>query len=466
MLDRGDLMAYQHKIIDHIQEHPFSAIWVSMGLGKTTSTLTATLDMLNTFDVHKTLVIAPLRVARKVWTDEIKTWRHLQGLTTSIVVGSARQRKAALRQDADIHIVNRENVDWLVGQYIQKGSSGKWVLVEKWPWDHVIIDESRSFQSHGSNRFKALRRVRKYISRMVQLTGTPATNGLMGLWAQLYLLDLGERLGPTITSYRDKYFVANPYNPHVFKPLPDAEDRIFAAVNDICMSLNSDDFFGVPDVRKNVIAVDLGADVLARYQEFQRTFVLELKQQVLTAVNAGVLWSKLLQLASGALYLDDKHNWEEVHTAKIGALLEVLADLTEPAIVVYNFISDRERIVAALSKAKANFRVLKDVKDEDDWNAGKVDVLLLHPMSAGHGLNLHKSGSGTLIHFGLNPDLDLYLQVNARLFGGHRGRGKPGVIHHLVAEGTVDETVLALLDDKADVQQRLFDATRRLVADA
>lgn len=467
MKDASLFRNYQHAMIRHQWDVPFNACWCPLGSGKTVSTLTAIKEMRDAFEIDRTLVIAPLRVARKVWTDEILEWAHLQGLSTAKIIGNATERNRALAVDADIHLINRENVRWLVDQHIRPAGKTKtrgtrYSLTARWRWDNVIIDESRSFQNHSSERFKALRRMLKFIRRMTQLTGTPATNGLMGLWAQLYLLDRGQRLLPTITAFRDRWFDSSPYNPHVYTPKPFAEEEIFERVADICMTLRAEDLFGKDQTVYNAIRVELSEDEMRRYQQFKRSYVLDIGGQEITAVTAGALWGRLLQLCSGAVYTEHP-KWEAFHNHKISALMELLDTLSEQVIVVYNYKSDLARIEAALVKARLNYRVLKTEADEQAWNTGKIDVLLIHPMSAGHGLNLHVSGAKTLIHFSMNADLDQYLQVNARLFGGHRGAGKQGIVHHIVADGTLDEDVLAMLQDKEGVQRRLMDATRRLI---
>jgi len=462
MMRREDLRPYQKMMIQHIKDHPFCALWVPMGGGKTTSTLTAIVDLINDFEVHRTLVVAPLRVARKVWTDEIKEWEHLKHLKYCTLIGSAKERQAKLLtlidSPADIYTINRENLPWLVN-----------IFGDKWPFDTVILDEARSFQNANSKRFKAIRRVRPYIHRIIELTGTPATNGLLGLWAQVFLLDKGKRLGKALTHFRSYYFTPSPWSSYVWKLKPNAEERIYKKLKDICLTVKPEEFIGAPEVLYNNIEVEMNNKERDMYDTFKKKFLLEIEGNEITAVSAAVLWGKLLQLCNGAIYTVPPE-WLQIHDQKVNALLEILEELvdSEQVIIVYNFKSDLERITEALRShsvfKKVDWRVLKTEQDEVDWNSGKVRFLLLHPASAGHGLNLHKSKARTIIHFGLNSDLDMYLQVNARLFGGHRGLGLKGVVHHIVCKDTVDEEVLRVLKDKNVTQQRLLEATKRVLA--
>lgn len=461
-LDRSDFRAYQRRAVDFMKEKPFCALWVDMGLGKTVSTLTAMQDLMREFVVGRVLVIAPLRVARKTWTDEIEEWAHLKGWTVSKIIGDPERRRAGYEAEADLYLVNRENVQWLVEQFIQP-VNGKWQPVRPWKWDTVVIDESSSFKNHAAKRFKALKRARPFMKRMVQLTGTPSPKGLQDLWAQIYLLDQGERLGKHITAFRNRWFRPPNYGEFGFQPLEHAEQEIMEKISDLVLTLRAEDYMDLPPVMTNVIPVEMAGPTKKLYRDFKREAVLELVDgDVIQAVNAGVLWGKLLQLANGAVYYGEDE-WEVFHDLKIDALLETLELINGRAIIVYNFRSDRARVIEAMRKKRLNFRVLKDEKDEVLWNAGEVDYLLLHPGSAGHGLNLHKSGAETIIHFGLNPSLELYQQVNARLAGGHRRAGKNVVIHHIVTAGTVDERVLDILDSKEQLQSALLDATKEIV---
>lgn len=451
----SDLLPYQHTMIEHIKQHDKCALWVAMGSGKTVTTLTAIQWLLENFESARVLVIAPLRVARKVWTDEIETWDHLH-LTPSVIVGAYHKRIQALRQPADIHIINRENVSWLVQRYIDSKKA--------WPWDTLVIDEARSFKNPASGRFRQLRRMLPQISRMIQLTGTPAANGLEDLWAQLYLLDEGKRLEPYVTHFREKYYSVNPYSPYKRTLKPGAEEAITERVKDICLSLRDEDLHGAPTVQSTVVRCQLSEVGRKAYDDMKNKQLLEFANAEIPAVSAGVLVNKLVQLANGAVYTEEKQ-WVVTHNAKTEALLELIAERDGPMIVVYQYIHDRERLLAGFEQETRNttkrftYRVLQTEADENDWNDGKIDVLLLHPASAGHGLNLHKSGARRIVHFSINPDLDQYLQVNARLFGGHRGKGRQGVVMHLVAENTIDEQIMDMLRDKTATQDQLMRRT-------
>lgn len=463
MLDRSDFFAYQRRAVEFIKENPFCALWVDMGLGKTVSTLTAMQDLMREeFLVGRVLVIAPLRVARKTWTDELEEWAHLEGWTTSKILGTPAARKAAIEKDADLYLINRENVEWLVGQFMEPVKR-KWTLTRPWKFDTVVIDESSSFKSARAKRFLSLKRVRPHIRRLVELTGTPSPKGLEDLWSQIYLLDQGERLGQHITAFRNRWFRPPNFGEYGFQPLPNAEKEIMDRIGDLVLTLRTEDYMELPPVMVNTIPVEMSNALKKQYREFKREAVLDLSDGgVITAANAGVLWGKLLQLANGAVYYGPDA-WEVFHDLKIDALFETLESVNGPAIIVYNFRSDRARLIEAFRKARANFRVLKTEQDEILWNAGEVDYLLLHPASAGHGLNLHKSGAETIIHFGLNPSLELYQQVNARLAGGNRRKGKNVVLHHIITEGTVDERVVDILDGKEALQGALLEATKEIV---
>lgn len=482
MLKREQLRGYQLRAVEFIKENPRCALWVDMGLGKTATVLTAMQELMDEFEVGRVLVIAPLRIARKTWTDELKEWEHLAnyGWRTAKIIGPVRDRRSAYQRDADLYLINRENVPWLIDEHFEQ-QGGKWVQVRPWKWDAVVIDESSSFKNHNSQRFKALKRALPHINRMVQLTGTPTPKGLQDLWAQFYLLDRGRRLGKHITAFRNRWFRPPSYGEFGFQPQEHAEKEIMELVDDIVLSLREKDYLDLPPVVYNVIPVTMGHVASKTYKEFKREEVLELSHGgLIKAVNAGVLWGKLLQLANGAVYHGEDDEpapgretsvnqrapskaYEVFHDLKIEALLETL-DLTPGrALIVYNFRSDRERLIKAMLKKKLNFRVLNDEEDEVRWNNGELDYLLLHPASGGHGLNLHKSGAETIIHFGLNPSLELYQQVNARLAGGHRRQGKSVVIHHIVTEGTVDERVLDILDGKENQQAAVLAAVSEIV---
>lgn len=438
-LSKDLILPYQYRMSEFAQETPFCAWWIDMGLGKTVSYLMALQDMIDDYTVAHTLIIAPLRVARKVWTDEIDHWEHIKDFEVQKIIGTPEQRIKALKTPAEIHIINRENISWLVNQFIQ---DKHWV--KKWPWDNVVIDESNSFSYQSSERWKQLRRVRKKIDRMTQLTGTPDTRNLRGLWAQIFLLDRGERLYATEGKYLARWFDApDRHDPNVNKFIPKkgSQAQIQSRLKDIVIAMRAEDYIkNFQKPRMNYIKVGLTNKERKTYQELEKNYILKWGDDIITAVNNGVLANKLLQLANGFIYTEHPE-WKELHDSKIQALKDLLEDLTGPVIVAYNFIPDRERILRMLKKANINHRWLQTEKDENDWNAGKIDVLVLSPFSAGHGLNLQYSGSENIIFLGLIWSLEAYLQTIARIAGGHRGVGRNNVIHHIVTENTYEDRV-------------------------
>ena len=448
-------------MVEHICEHPFNALWVDMGLGKTVSALTATQHLIGEFDVNRTLVVAPLRVARKTWTDEIEVWAHLHGLRVSKILGTAKQRLAAANAEADIYMINRENIDWLVQQHLGH-RNGKVYLEHRWKWDNVILDESSSFKSEASNRWKALAMMRKYMNRMTQLTGTPSPNGLMDIWSQMWLLDRGAALGQAIGDFRRRWYDPPSYMAGKYELKLGAEKQIHDALGNRCLTLRAEDYLDLPPVMDNYIPVEMSLKQMAQYKEFKRDFVTEIEDKTVTAVNAGVLAGKLLQCANGAVYTDYPR-WDAFHDKKVEALSDIVDTTEGPRLIFYNFKSDLERIEARLRADKKPYRVLKSEQDEKDWDDGLIENLLLHPASAGHGLNMHKSGSDVIIWFGLNWSLELTQQANARLTGGHRRAGRNVVIHYIYTQGTIDEAVIASLDDKDATQERLLYAMRVLI---
>jgi len=452
-----DMYNYQNMMVDHIIEHPMCALWVDMGLGKTVGTLTALTKLQYSFDVSKTLVTAPLRVARKVWADEIDAWAHTRSLNIVHMVGTPEQRLAAMDQEADIYTINNENMTWLVGQHVHERK-----MVRRWKWDSMVIDESSCYQSHASHRFNALKKVRRFMGRIIELTGTPGD--LLALWSQIFLLDRGERLGINITAYRTRWFNPPSQYEYGWTPKPHAEKEIMALIGDLAMSLRAEDWLELPEVMYNPIMVEMTPAQWKDYKRMERRYMLKVKGKKITAVNAGVLSGKLLQLANGAVYTTSP-DWVAFHDHKIEALLEVLSLATGPVMVVYNFKSDLVRIKEALTKAKIKWDVLSDEASEDRFNAGKTPVLIMHPKSAGHGLNLQHGGAQELIWFGLNWSLELFLQANARLIGGLR-RGHGVVIHVIAAEGTIDLDVICTLDDKERGQDRRMNMLKKRVAKA
>lgn len=434
---------YQQFTTDLMQDRSCVGALLSMGLGKTVSALTAFNNLMyDSLTVDKVLIIAPKKVTESVWIDEIKKWDHLKHLRISIVLGTEKQRKKALAVKADIYAINRENVAWLVGLY-----------QSAWPFKHIIIDESSSFKAADSVRFKALRTIRPYVERMVLLTGTPASNGLMDLWSQIYLLDQGQRLGKFITHYRDRFFMNIR---HKWIPKEGAAEKIYELISDICVSMKSEDYLELPKCTVQDFIVRLSKEEKELYEKFERDRILEIEDvEDITAVNAAVLTNKLLQFANGAIYDEDK-KWHELHTAKIEALEEIIESANgQPVIVAYAFKHDLERIKKAL-KAYAP-RTLDKPEDIAEWNEGKIKVLLTHPLSAGHGLNL-QFGGHILVWFGNTWSLEQYMQLNKRL--DRPGQEMPVLIIRMIVEGTMDEDVIPALEGKAEQQDALMAAVR------
>lgn len=443
---------YQDYATQHIIENNAAGLFLDMGLGKTVSTLTAIDELLNVYcEVNKVLVIAPKRVAEDTWTTESTKWDHLKHLRLSVAIGSERERKEALQTKADIYVINRENVAWLVGYY-----------QNAFPFDMVVIDELSSFKSAKAIRFKSLRMVRGKVKRVVGLTGTPAPNGLIDLWPQLYLLDQGQRLGKTITGYRERYFTPGKRNGAVifdYKLKADTEQQIYDKIGDICISMKAKDYLTLPERINITIEVKLPPDTQKKYNDFEKDQVLALEDtEDINAINAAALSTKLRQFANGAIY-DDQKNWHEVHNQKIEALQELVEEANgQPVLIFYSFIHDLERISKALKEYKP--RTLNTASDIADWNAGKIKVLLAHPASAGHGLNL-QAGGNIVIWFGLNWSLELYQQANARL--DRQGQLKPVTVYHLVVVDTIDTKVFNVLDGKAETQDALMRAVRAII---
>lgn len=441
---------YQQYCIDRIIRDPALGLFLDMGLGKTAITLTAIKRLKYEYwAVRKVLVIAPKKVAESTWDREAAKWKQLSDLRLVHVLGSVGQRTAALAQTADVYLINRENVQWLVGYY---GHS--------WPFDMVVIDESSSFKNHQAKRFKALKLVRSRINRIVELTGTPNPRSLMDLWAQVYLLDCGQRLGRTITAYRDAYFVPDKRSRTTifsYAPKMGAADEIYRRISDICISMKSEDYLDLPELIYEDIPVKLDAAAQKAYDRLERDTLLQVDETVITAGSAATLRGKLLQLCNGAVY-DEDGNVITVHDCKIEALLETVEQLSgQHAIICYNFKHDRDRLVEALEATHLRVRVYEGKAEEDDWNAGNIDLLLMHPASCGYGLNLQEGGHH-IIWFGLNDSLELYQQTNKRL---HRqGQPYPVIVHHLVVQGGTDEDVIKSLGGKANVQDSLLEALK------
>lgn len=435
---------YQAQATAFIETHPQAAILLGMGLGKTVITLTAIWNLLlDSFQVRRVLIIAPLRVARDTWPAEVAKWDHLAGLTIAIAVGTKTDRLDALAQNAMVTVINRENVPWLVKQ-----------LGGAWPFDMVVIDELSSFKNHRAQRFKALATVCPSITRIVGLTGTPASNGLMDLWAQFRLLDEGQRLGRFISHYRNRWFVPDKRNGmqiFTYKPRAGAEDEIYAAIGDITLSMRTTDHLTLPELTVTTTAVTLSGGERAVYERLRDEMVLDLDGQIVDAANAAALSGKLLQLASGAIY-DEHGDAIEVHDRKLDALEDLVeAANGQPLLVAYWFKHDLQRITERFPQA----RELKTSADIEAWNAREIPLALIHPASAGHGLNLQHGGS-ILIWFSLTWSLELYQQTNARLY--RQGQCEPVTITHLATTGTLDEAVLTALESKDLTQAALIDA--------
>jgi SNF2 family DNA or RNA helicase len=434
---------YQSYATEFIITHPVCALMLDMGLGKTVISLTALwLLLYDYFTVGKVLVIAPKRVAEDTWGREHDKWEHLAGLKISKVLGTAGQRRAALEADADIYIINRENVCWLCDNY-------------KWDFDTVIIDELSSFKSNKAQRFKALKKVRPKISRIVGLTGTPAPNGLLDLWPQMNILDMGERLGRFIGGYRERFFLPDKRNRDIiysYKPKAGAEEKIYALISDICISMKAIDYLQMPEYLSSNVVVEMNEKEKNFYSALENDMVLSVGEDELDAVNAAALSNKLLQMANGAVYGEDKKVLS-IHDRKLDALEDLIeAANGKPVLVAYWFKHDRERI-----KERFSVRDIDTAEDIADWNDGKIPVALIHPASAGHGLNLQEGGS-TIIWFSLTWSLELYQQLNARLW--RQGQKNTVVIEHIVTKDTVDEDVIRALEKKDAGQSALIEAVK------
>lgn len=436
---------YQSYATEFILSHPISAVFLEMGLGKSVITLSAIFDLcLDSFLVCKVLVIAPLRVARDTWPAEINKWDHLKGLSYSVAVGTEKERIDALKKQSTLYIINRENVDWLVNK------SGI-----PFQFDMVVIDELSSFKSYGAKRFKSLLKVRPSVQRIVGLTGTPSSNGLMDLWAEFRILDLGQRLGRYISHYRNTYFTPDKRNAQIifsYKPLPGAEEEIYKQISDITISMKSTDYLKMPEYVSNEVFVTLSEKEWKVYSDFKEDMVANLGDEEIDAVNAAVLSGKLLQMANGAVY-DSENKAHVIHDKKLDALEDLIEGANgKPVLVAYWYKHDLERI-----KDRFPVRQIQSSKDIEDWNDGKIPIAVIHPASAGHGLNL-QSGGSTLIWFGLTWSLELYQQTNARLY--RQGQKNTVIVHHIITKDTIDEDVLLALTKKEKTQDALIDAVK------
>ena len=440
---------YQEYAVKFIEEHKIAALLLDMGLGKTITTLTAINNLMyDLFEVRKVLIIAPLRVARDTWSAEIEKWEHLKHLRYSVAVGTPDERKAALNADADIYIINRENVDWLVSN-------------TAFDYDMVVIDELSSFKNHQSKRFKALMKVRPKVKRIVGLTGTPASNGLMDLFAEFRLLDMGERLGRFIGQFRNEYFKPDKQNGYIvysYKPLPDAEERIYEKISDITVSMKAVDHLKMPELISNEYTVKMSETEKEKYKELKDELILEVQDTEITAANAAALSNKLCQMSNGAIY-DDSGEIIPIHSRKLDALEDIIESANgKPVLVAYWFKHDRTRITERLGKLGIVHQEIKSAQSIKNWNSGKLQVALIHPASAGHGLNL-QSGGNFLVWFGLTWSLELYSQTNARLWRQGQ-QSETVIIQHIVTKGTVDEKILKALKEKDETQSALMTAVK------
>ncbi|MCI9523570.1 MAG: DEAD/DEAH box helicase [Erysipelotrichaceae bacterium] len=441
---------YQEAAIDWIVEKTHCGLFLPMGMGKTVTTLSAIYELMyDAFEVSKVLVIAPIRVAQSTWPDEIIKWEHTKSLTYALILGNKQKRIQALQENVDIYMINRENVPWLV-EYWQ----------DDWPYDMIVIDELSSFKSPQSKRFKALRKVMPLVERFVGLTGTPTPKGLPDLWSQVYLMDQGKRLGKTLTVFRQRYLTPGRRNGHVvyeWELQPDAKQRITTAISDICMSLKMEDWLKLPECSYIERRIKLAKETMGKYKQFERQKILELGEDVITGANAGVICGKLLQFTSGAVY-GETHEVSFIHDAKLDALEDLMESANgEPVMVFYYFKHDSERIRKRFSE-RYNIASIEDSTDIKAWNEGKIDMLLVHPASAGHGLNLQHGGS-IIVWFTLpNWNLELYQQANARL---HRQGQKNAVrIYHIIVDKTIDEDVIRSLQEKDTTQKNLIESLK------
>lgn len=444
ILSPTQIEAYQHEMIDHIINKPKCALLVDMGLGKTIATLTAIQHLFEQIEVRRVLIIAPLRVAKSTWPDEIEQWSHTNNLTYSIVCGSAAERSKALRQNVQLYFINRENVVWLLDE-----------LKGKWPFDMIVVDEASSFRDPKSKRFKALKKVAHLANRFVELTGTPAPKDLLAIWSQIYLLDQGERLGRTMTAYKNRWFTPD-YMGYNWELRPGAKEEIEELISDLVLVLNKEDHIHWNEPTHYTYDIELPPQAWAQYRELEKEFILRLENaEVIEAANAAVLTGKLRQCANGAFYTDEQGNYTEVHDAKLDAL-EYVAELhkNESLLVAYNFKSDKERILKRFPHAEV---LTTDPDVIRRWNEGKIQMLLAHPTSAGHGLNLQHGGR-VACWFGDTWDLELYLQFNARL--ARRGQKKDVLIYHLCIKNTVDEVIMKTLETREKSQKELLNALK------
>ena len=439
---------YQTRATQLVIDKPKIGLFLDMGLGKTVITMTAIQELMyDRFEISRVQVIAPKRVAEDTWTREHAKWDHLKDLRISKVLGNEQQRIRALRAEADIYVIGRDNVIWLINYYqgLRKG----------WPFDMIVIDELSSFKNPQAKRFRALKKAMPSVSRVVGLTGTPSPNGLMDLWAEVYLLDQGERLGLTLGAYRERYFrpgARNGYVVYKWEPFRNAQKEIEDKISDICISMSAADYLKLPKRIDNVIPVQLSPEEMEAYKRMERDQLLQIEDDDIAALNAAAVMTKLLQIANGSVYTNEG-KVVKIHEAKLEALAEIVDTTDSPVLVFYSYKHD----LAAIQGKIKGARILENEKDISDWNAGKVQVLLAHPASVGYGLNLQEGGH-VIVWYGLTWSLELYQQANARLY--RQGQEKPVIIHHLIAEGTADEEVMAALQNKDTSQAALLAALK------
>jgi len=438
MLKRENLHHYQNSALNVVLNKKKCALFLDMGLGKTTTTLTAIHDLYYNFAVERILIIAPLKVANNVWHKEAQKWEHLQELDIAIATGSVNERLSAINSNKTITLINKENVPWLIEKC-------------KWKWDMVVIDESSSFKSARAKRFRALKKVMKYIRSIVLLSGTPSPNGMMDLWSQMYLIDQGERLGRTITNYRQRFFVPDGYMGYNYKLKPGAKEQIMGLIKDVCVTMTAEDYLELPECINVNEFIELPSKAKEQYKELEKEFIISLDDIDIESPSKAALGNKLLQICNGSVY-DAERNVHEIHNEKIERLKEIIEDNPgENFLVAYNYKHDLEKLQKAFPKAVK----LETAKQEDDWNKGKIKILLAHPASAGHGLNLQYGGN-VIIWYGLTWNLEYYQQFNKRL---HR-QGQKNIVRniHLIAKGCLDEKVLFFaLSGKAKTQKDLID---------
>ena len=449
MLTESDMHPYQTQAAQFMLDNPRCNLWASMGMGKTVSTLDAfvTAQMIGLAETM--LVIAPLRVAQQVWPGEPGNWEHLQHLTVVPITGTPKQRKEALATPADIHTINYENWMWLTDQ-----------VGKAFPWNWVVCDESTRLKKPSGKRFRRAKRTHKMPERWTNLTGTPASNGLLDLWAQCYLLDSGQRLGKTYTDYQRRHFESD-YMGYNWTPRQGADETIRNAISDITLSIRAEDYLDLHEPSRHVIPVDLPAKAQKHYETMEREMVAEIEAGDIEALSAAAVTMKTRQIASGALYTDDAGTYEQLHNAKIDALQSVIEEANgEPVLVAYHFKSSAERIAKAIPQARM---LDKDAKTVEQWNAGKLPVLMLHPASAGHGLSLQHGGR-RIVFFDTDWDLELHQQVIERIGPTRQrqsGYDRAVYVYHLAARNTIDEAVIDRLQGKATVQEALQNAMRR-----